>query len=46
MQPLMLSLPEMIEAMAEFYHVRLCKKKMFGELKKDDALCVMRNRVN
>lgn len=34
MQPLMLSLPEMIEAMAEFYHVRHAKRKCSENWKK------------
>lgn len=47
MQPLMLSLPEMIEAMAEFYHVRLMQKENVRRIeKRDDALWVMRNTVN
>ena len=47
MQPLMLSLPEMIEAMAEFCHVRLMQKENVRRIeKRDDVFCVMRNRVN
>ena len=47
MQPLILSLPEMIEAMPKFYHVHLMQKENVRRIeKRDHALCVMRNTVN
>ena len=43
MQPLMLSLPGMLEAMGEFYHARLMQNENAPRIeKRDDALCIMK----
>ena len=43
MQPLMLSLPGMLEAMGEFYHARLMQNENAPRIEKiDDALCIMK----